>query len=287
MKKINIMRVIINADDFGLTKSINEAVFILANSGSLSSTTVMVNMPYWKEINALLSKLDFGIGLHFNITEGKPICHPSSIPSIVKDNGMFYNFSEFRKKSKQNRISKRDILIELKAQYDLLYSQVGSRLTHIDSHQAIHKYKPVSNAIYEFSNSFKSLGLRSPKHYFIGKSNKIVRPSILRPDQFGLKRILVEIYYDRYQSKLSKKYKMPDGELLDVSLQKTITFEKLKKLIPNNFITIEIPCHPATTTNDLPPSKLTDKRVREFEILKSQAFKEALKKYELINFSNL
>lgn len=48
------MKLIINADDFGMTKSVNKAVAELAQLGTLTSTTVMVNMPYWRQIIPVL-----------------------------------------------------------------------------------------------------------------------------------------------------------------------------------------------------------------------------------------
>ena len=281
------MRIIINADDFGMTRSINQAVVELAQIGSLTSTTAMVNMPYWKQVEMLLPFDDFGIGLHFNLTEGKPVCDSSLVPSLVDADGNFHAFSEFRSRCKKNKINKDEILTELKAQFELLYNFIGARLTHIDSHQGVHKYRPVSDVLIDFGDLHNNLGLRSPRHYFITNKNVVVRPTASRFSQFSFKRIFVEYYYNTYQKSLSKKFRMPAGELLDISLQKTKTFERLIDIRPTSNITIEIPCHPATSTNDLPPSKLTDKRVREYQILMSSDFIGVLNKYQLINFSNL
>lgn len=283
------MKVIINVDDFGFSQSVNEAVFELVELGSISSTTVMVNMPYWRQIIHLLDYPDFGIGLHFNLTQGIPISPPSKIPTLINEKGEFYSFSEFRKRSKKNKIDRREILIELNAQFDLLRSVVGERLTHIDSHQAIHKYRPASDAVYEFGISKSQLspvGLRSPRHYFIYKS-RVVKPNLFNLNIFGFKRFFVELYYNVYQKRYSKLYTMPEGELLDVGLKKTNTFRNLTHLKTNKLLVIEIPCHPATTIEDLPPSKLTDKRVEEYQILKSIEFRETLKKFKLINFREI
>ena len=282
------MNIIINVDDFGFSQSVNDAVSELVKLGSISSTTVMVNMPYWRQIANFLEYPDFGIGLHFNLTQGEPISSPEKIPSLLNKNGEFYSFKEFRKRSKNNKINKDEILIELQNQYNLLYSVVGNRLTHIDSHQAIHKYSPVSQAVYLFgsSNSQKSIGLRSPRHYFIHKS-KLVKPTIFNLNLFGIKRFLTETYYNSYQKKFSKHFVMPDGELLDIGLKKTTTFRNLNNLVIDKNIIIEIPCHPATTIADLPPSKLTDKRVEEYQILKSKDFIETLKNFQLTNFRKI
>lgn len=280
------MKLIINADDFGMTKSVNKAVAELAQLGTLTSTTVMVNMPYWSEVTDLLQYPNFGIGLHFNLTQGCSISPVDRVPSLVDENGNFFSFNEFRKKSKKGLINKDEVLIELQAQFHLLYNVIGDRLTHIDSHQGVHKYRPVSDAIFEFGKSVKSIGLRSPKHFFIINKD-ILYPSLRSIFTFGLKRTLVERYYSFYQDKFLQYFKMPDGELLDKSLKKVITFHKLAHVKSNQDYILEIPCHPAITKEDLPKSKLTDKRVEEYKILKSQEFIVSLQKFELTNFKNI
>jgi predicted glycoside hydrolase/deacetylase ChbG (UPF0249 family) len=282
------MKIIINADDFGFTKSVNEAVFTLAKRGTLTSTTVMVNMPYWEEVDRLLEHPNFGIGLHFNITQGKPILDASEISTIVNsETGEFYEFKELRKRSKQGKINVNDVYKELKAQILLLKQHVGNRLTHMDSHQGIHKYKPVSNAILTFGKDNKELGLRSPHHLFItnAKSPEVV--GIKNIFKFGVKRYIIELYYRKYNSTFRKYYIMPEGELLHLNLKKVDTFKALEKLKASEKLCIEIPCHPATSIADLPKTKLTDKRLQEFEILSSESFKNSLNKFQLISFKDL
>lgn len=283
------MKLIINADDFGLTKSVNKAVFELAEKGSLTSTTVMVNMPCWEEAAQLISYPHMGIGLHFNLTQGKPISDPQAIPSLVNEHGEFYSFAQFRNRCKKNLIKKQEVLTELAAQFNKLYALLGDRFTHIDSHQGVHKYTPISDAIYQFAteDGFKRMiGLRSPRHYFIHNS-KVIRPNLSNITTFGLKRIFIEKYYDKYQKKFVGKFRMPEGELLDVNLKKIITLKNLAKVQSAPDVIIEIPCHPAVDITDLPESKLTDKRVEEYNILKSVEFIQSLKKFSLINFSKI
>ncbi len=61
------MKLIINADDFGLSPGVNEAILELGKLGTVTSTTVMTNMPYYKDIVKLLSLKNIGIGLHCNL----------------------------------------------------------------------------------------------------------------------------------------------------------------------------------------------------------------------------
>lgn len=84
------MKVIINADDFGLTRSVNDAIFELAQKGTITSTTVMTNMPFAEEAVELLPNKNISIGLHVTLTQGKPVSDPERIVSLVDKNGNFY-----------------------------------------------------------------------------------------------------------------------------------------------------------------------------------------------------
>ena len=95
------MKLIINADDFGFSKSINNGIIDAYKEGLISSTTIMINMPYtcdaiskWKE-NSLL-----GIGLHINLTQGSPIS--DDVKSLVDENNAFH---------KHRKIENQEILL--------------------------------------------------------------------------------------------------------------------------------------------------------------------------------
>lgn len=283
-----MIRLIINADDFGFSKSVNEAVFELANIGSLTSTTVMVNMPFKDDVKDLLQFDEFGIGLHFNLTQGKSISMADEVSSLVNSRGEFYNFSDFRKRSKKGLIEKKHILCELNAQFGLLHDLIGDRLDHIDSHQAVHKYKPVSDAFMEFKIDSKKIGLRSPRHFFIKKGSSPINPSLKNIFEFGAKRLLVESYYRWLSKKFSDKFYLPEGELLAMNFKKIDTLKLLGNISTSAVdATIEISCHPAIRIDDLPKSKLTGKRVTEYQIMKSDQFIKSLDKFNLITFKNL
>lgn len=128
-------RLIINADDFGLCSSVNKAIIDVYKAGNLTSTTLMVNMPGTEEA-AELSKENpgLGIGLHFCLTEGRPL---TKAFSIVDANGIFLDRSTLIKKVLNGKVNAEDIQLEFKAQLDKA-QELGVSLTHADSHQHIH-----------------------------------------------------------------------------------------------------------------------------------------------------
>lgn len=83
---------IINADDFGLSPGVNQGIAEAYQAGGISSTTVMVNMPGFTDAVRLASlHPGLGVGLHFNLTYGRPVSDPRLIPSLIQADGRFHS----------------------------------------------------------------------------------------------------------------------------------------------------------------------------------------------------
>ena len=68
------MKLIINSDDFGLSKSITDGIIDGIKGGVLTSTSIMANMGYAKYAVEQAIKNNIScVGLHINLTVGKPI----------------------------------------------------------------------------------------------------------------------------------------------------------------------------------------------------------------------
>lgn len=131
--------VIINADDFGLNIKRNQAITKCFQKGLINSTSIMPNMPLFKE--AIISAKDYNfqenIGLHACITEGKSLTDLSKTPFVDKE-GFFikrqvYKPTLFLSKSVRNLFEK-----EVVAQLEAL-KKSGIKPTHINTHHDIHE----------------------------------------------------------------------------------------------------------------------------------------------------
>ena len=84
------VRLIVNADDFGLTLKVNRGIIESHRSGIVTSASVFANGPAFE--NALNDVLDYprlGLGIHLNILRGKSVSDPRFTPTITK-NGFFF-----------------------------------------------------------------------------------------------------------------------------------------------------------------------------------------------------
>lgn len=287
------MKLIINADDFGMSESINEAIFKLVDLGAISSTTVMINMPFALDIIRLAERLNISIGLHVNITEGFPVSHPDLVKSIIDENGMFYEKNILLKKISQNKINYKDIKTEVWAQYFKLKDLLGNRSIHFDSHQGSTRINMVFSALNELvtCNNIKSSIRVHCKYYLIRKCNsvKIIKPNLLTINELGIKRILIETLLFRKRNKWRKKFNTPDGMLFSLENNTLSLLEYLCTIqkAPSYDGFLEIMCHPAMQTSDLNEFQMPDVRVKEYRILTSNEFQQFLKKVNLFNFNDL
>src|SRR5215510_9400088 len=83
-------RLIINADDFGRSASINEAVIRAHRDGILTSASLMVNEPDADAAVAMARKNPLlGVGLHLTLLLGHAALPPWEIPGLVNQRGEF------------------------------------------------------------------------------------------------------------------------------------------------------------------------------------------------------
>ena len=137
------MKLIVNADDFGLSKGINYGILEAHLNGIVTSTTLMITMPEVEHaISISKDAPNLKIGLHLNITLGNPI---TNCRSLVKKGNIFYKPSEL---PNQDDFKEEEIYEEFKAQYNLFIKKVGKKPTHFDSHLYAHqRYPKAKNAI--------------------------------------------------------------------------------------------------------------------------------------------
>ncbi|MEH7084407.1 chitin disaccharide deacetylase [Neobacillus drentensis] len=128
-----MMKLIVNADDFGYSRGINYGIIDAHKYGIVNSTTIMMNMPgvtHAVELAKANPKLQ--VGIHLVLTCGKPLL--TDVPSLVNKRGSFKRLSEFKE---QREISHDELAREWSAQIDK-FLETGLTPTHFDSHHHVH-----------------------------------------------------------------------------------------------------------------------------------------------------
>jgi len=151
---------IITADDYGASKNINDGIKIAADNNAITAISALSN---FTESLSELKKIsenhpDIGIGVHLNITTGKPILGDEQVPSLVNPNGNFYTISELLPKIKS--ISPDDLRKELRAQI-LALTKYNIKVDHLSDHYGLSLYSPFFEIVMELSKEF-DVPIRTP-----------------------------------------------------------------------------------------------------------------------------
>jgi len=127
---------IVNADDFGRTAGVSEGILQAHRNGIVTSTTVMVNCPGAGEAvrRAAVEAPGLGVGIHLNLTAGRPLLPPGEVPSLVGPDGRFHPIR--RLAPRLDGLDPDQVRAELTAQIERFRSW-GREPTHLDCHHHV------------------------------------------------------------------------------------------------------------------------------------------------------
>jgi chitin disaccharide deacetylase len=144
----------VNADDFGLTPSVNRAIVQAFQSNLITSASIMANMPSFEEACALAVKnnLNGKIGVHLNLVEGLPITEGiKRLPRFCDEKGCFLG-----KKSRVLTLTSREkdtVEQELDAQIRKSI-ETGIFPVHLDSHHCYHRAWPICSIVIKLARKY-------------------------------------------------------------------------------------------------------------------------------------
>lgn len=167
-------RLIVNADDFGLTRGVSEGILAAHQHGIVTSATVLVNRPIEPDLVERLSACGIGAGLHVTLTLGAPI---TGAASLSGEDGRF--FRDPRQVAVRARAD--DVRREIEAQIDAFERLFGRVPTHLDTHHHVGTLPPISGIVLALAQqrgiavrsqngtaraAARAAGLRTTDHFF-------------------------------------------------------------------------------------------------------------------------
>lgn len=247
------MKLIINADDFGLTKGVSDGILDCIEKGVVTSTTAMVNGLYFEKAIEEAKKRNFkDIGIHLTLTWGKPILPVNKIQSLVDKNGCFY------KRASEDKPNYEEVREELRAQIEKFLS-TGIKPTHLDGHHHFYAFdEEILNVVLDLSKEY-NLPLRGMPELKEHYTKKGVRST--------------EVFTSEFYNENAE-----ESKLLNLILRY------------KQFKSVEVMCHPAYVDEDLINATSYNKlREKEFKILISDKIKQLINKenIELISYNEL
>ena len=147
-----IRRLVVNADDFGRSASINEAVVRAHREGILTTASLMVNEPACAEAVAMARENPkLGVGLHLTLLCGHSALPRKSIPSLVNERQEFGNSPvEVGLRYFARRGVREQLRQEMGAQFDRFHA-TGLKLDHVNGHLHLHLHPTVFGLLMEHS----------------------------------------------------------------------------------------------------------------------------------------
>jgi hopanoid biosynthesis associated protein HpnK len=129
---------IVNADDLGWTQGVNRGIAEAHRNGIVTSTSLLANGGAFEEgVRAALQSPRLGVGVHLNLSDGKPVAPASKVKSLLHENGNLSGGPEtllFRLTAKS--LDTREVEVEWNAQIEKIRA-AGIRPTHLDGHKHV------------------------------------------------------------------------------------------------------------------------------------------------------
>ena len=221
------MYIIINADDFGASKEINEAIIHCHTNGILSSASLIAKgRAFDHAVKLICNNKRLGVGVHlaldgdYNFTQ-----IPNSI--INQENGSFFDNKEILHRIRTCRIKKKDLVREYKQQVEYVLDH-NIKITHLDHHHHYHLYKNVLDAVIDVAHEYKIRYIRSQK--------------LISLNRYSYLKLFYRAIHQIY---LRWRYQAIDGYYYFRSKDIEAMGQELKQLLQLRFNIIEIMVHPA------------------------------------------
>ncbi len=130
--------VVITADDFGLTRSLNDGIIKAYEEGIVTGVSILpTGFAFEEAIEWLKSNRIVDVGVHLSLTVFRPLTDTKEIATLVTKKGHFLKRYQFLLKFIIGRISLDEVYIELKRQLEKVRN-AGLNIVHISSHEHIH-----------------------------------------------------------------------------------------------------------------------------------------------------
>ncbi|MBI4061596.1 MAG: hopanoid biosynthesis-associated protein HpnK [Elusimicrobia bacterium] len=156
-------RVVVTADDFGLSSEVNEAVRLGHERGILGCASLMVGAPAAREAVALArSRPGLKVGLHLTLVDGRPVLPPSLVPDLVDGAGRFRRGLA----GPGARIfflprARRQAVAECRAQVEA-FENTGLELDHLNGHNHFHIHPTILDAVLQLAERTRIPAVRLP-----------------------------------------------------------------------------------------------------------------------------
>ncbi|NWF68473.1 MAG: ChbG/HpnK family deacetylase [Chloroflexi bacterium] len=158
---------IVNADDFGLTESTNNAIIDAHHQGIVTSASLLANgQAFDHAVWLARENPTLGVGVHLTLTEGRPVDDIGRLAVFVPgmdEPGRFpLSNAPYVRALLTGKFPRKNIMREFKAQTSKII-QAGIKPTHIDGHKYIHLLPPLPQIAADIADLYGIRYMRLPR----------------------------------------------------------------------------------------------------------------------------
>ena len=275
---------ILNADDFGLTRGVNEGIVRAHRDGVLTSATLMAGGPAFDHaVECARANLKLGVGCHLVLTGGVAVAPKEEIPSLADTSGNLpASLGTFVARLTSGKIRTGDIERELRAQIGKIRA-AGIQPTHLDTHKHTHAHPRVMKVLAKVAQELGVTRVRKPAEHVWDSWRLMCAESGASPKQMAAVAA-VRLISANFSS-IAKKYGLhsPDT-FLGVAVTGQLGPEALCHLIDTlDDGRTEIMLHPGICDEDLARtgSRLQAQRQLELEGLLAPQVRRAIEHHRI------
>jgi len=292
-----VRRLIVNADDFGVTAGVNCAIVEANQRGIVTSATIMANGRAFDDAAELAHTAKqrgahFSVGCHVVLVDGTPLLQPEQIPSLLERTGELPQFrktlNSFAIAALSGRLNPNEIEAEAAAQIRRV-QRAGIAVSHVDTHKHAHMLPSVLRPLLSAARACGITAVRNPfEPVFLSQAGQ--GGWMLRKRRWQMR--LLRRRGARFRREVAAHgMRTTDGALgvlvtgvLDIDL-----FVQIVSNIPDG--TWEFVCHPGYNDRDLDQirTRLRESRQQELNVLTSPEAKAVVRErgIELISYHEL
>jgi predicted glycoside hydrolase/deacetylase ChbG (UPF0249 family) len=264
-------QITICADDFGYNPAISQAIYYLVEHKKINAFNCLTNTNHWEHDAGLINDLDRSwtdVGLHLNLTEGKPFTRAKGMAYQRK----FIGSSALWFKCFTRQIDSSEIYQEFKEQIEKFMHLTQSKPDFIDGHHHIHQFPIIRQVLLELYHAYD---LNRHGTYIRSTANPVgqkdTKPQWVK--MMGAKKLQWLLWRNSipYNQAFSGSY------YFNAKHQYADVITNALASIPDGGL---IMCHPGMSQT-IYQDKLATNRLHEYHYLQSDRFDKALETHQI------
>jgi predicted glycoside hydrolase/deacetylase ChbG (UPF0249 family) len=270
-----VRNLIVNADDLAWTEGVNRGIAQAHRYGIVTSATILANgAAFASAVELVKATPSLAVGVHLNLSDGKPVSPPETVPSIVNDRGEFKGGPE----ALLLRVARRNLRIkEVEMEWETQIRKVvnaGIQPTHLDGHKHVHMLPGMFEIVLRLAKRNAIPAVR------ISHEGSSLRAALSSGENQNIPLVMKQGMQARVLKLLARDARAlaeaagiaTTDYFCGIAQTGELTIEGMKCLLQNlPEGTTEIMCHPGFMDKELEESatRLRDSRELEVQILTS------------------